>query len=56
VRNASGKVVKRFALGSRKTATWYRVKWKPKARGCYRLTIRGKDLAGSKQVKVGAAR
>lgn len=55
VKNARHKVVKRFALGARKIATWYSVRWTPKARGTSRYYVYAKDLASNKQAKVGSA-
>lgn len=56
VRNAKGKVVRRYALGTRAIATWYRVKWVPKARGTFHYFIYAKDLAGNAQIKAGSAK
>ena len=56
VKNRRGKRVKSFSLGTKTTAKWYSVKWKPKAKGTYRYYVYGKDLAGNAQRKVGSAR
>ena len=56
VKTSRGKKVKSFSLGTKKTATWYSVKWKPKAMGAYRYFVYGKDLAGNAQRKVGSAK
>jgi hypothetical protein len=53
VTSAKGKKVKSFTLGIKKTATWYSVNWKPKAKGSYRYVVTAKDLAGNKQAKIG---
>ena len=49
-------MVKSFTLGTKTTAKWYSVKWKPKAKGTYRYYVYGKDLAGNAQRKVGSAK
>lgn len=49
VKNSRGKTVKTFLPTSRKTATWYSVKWRPQARGTYRYHVYAKDLAGNPQ-------
>jgi hypothetical protein len=56
VKNARHKLVKSFSLGTRNVATWYSVKWKPKARGTYIYSVSAVDLAGNPQVKAGSAR
>ena len=56
IKNAKHKVVKTYKLGTEKTATWYALKWKPKAKGSYSYSIAAKDLAGNKQAKAGSAR
>jgi len=56
VKNSHGKVVKRFSWASRTIATWYIVRWTPKAKGSYHYFVYGKDLAGNAQSKVGSAR
>jgi hypothetical protein len=56
VKNARGKKVASFSAGTKKTAAWYSVKWKPRAKGSYRYYVYGKDLAGNAQRKVGSAR
>jgi photosystem II stability/assembly factor-like uncharacterized protein len=56
VKNANGTVVKRFDLGTKSTATWYTVKWRPGAKGTYRYSVYAKDLAGNAQSKVGSAK
>ena len=56
VRNAKGRTVKRFTLGSQTTAVWHQAKWKPQARGAYRYFIYAKDLSGNKQAKIGSAK
>jgi hypothetical protein len=56
VKTAGGKVLKRFALGSKRTAIWYTVKWKPKAKGRFSYSIYASDLAGNAQAKVGSAK
>ena len=48
--------MKSFSLGTRNTATWYSVRWKPKAKGTYRYYVYAKDLAGNAQSKVGSAK
>ncbi len=54
VKTSHGKKVKSFYLGTKKTAAWYSVKWKPKAKGTYRYCVYGKDLAGNAQRRVGS--
>ena len=56
VKNARGKVAKRFGLGTKKTAAWYSVKWEPKAGGTYRYYVYGKDLTRNAQRRVGSAK
>ncbi|MGD0997122.1 MAG: hypothetical protein ABR941_02215 [Thermoleophilia bacterium] len=56
VRNAHGKVVKIFRPGTKKVATWYVVKWTPKAKGVFRYTVTARDLAGNRQTKAGSAK
>ena len=55
IRSPRGKLVKRFALGTRSTNAWLSVKWKPRAKGRYRYSITAKDLAGNKQTKASSA-
>ena len=54
IKNAKHKVV--ISLGTEKAATWYAVKWKPKAKGIYTYSVYASDLAGNMQSKVGSAR
>ena len=56
VKNSHGIAVKTFRPTAKNTATWYSVKWTPKARGTYRYYVYAKDLAGNAQSKVGSAR
>jgi len=39
--------VQTFRPTTRATATWYAVKWKPKAKGTYRYSVYAKDVAGN---------
>jgi hypothetical protein len=54
--NSGGKAVKSWSWANRKIATWYTVRWTPKAKGSYHYYLYGKDLAGNTQAKVGSAR
>ena len=56
IKNAKGKIIKTFKLGTRATNAWLTVKWTPKAKGSYKYSITAKDLAGNKQSKVGSAK
>jgi len=55
VKNAKHKVVKSFSLGTRNVATWYAVKWTPKAKGTYSYSVSAKD-PGNPQVKAGSGK
>ena len=54
--NSGGKAVKSWSWASRTIATWYIVRWTPKAKGSYRYYVYGKDLAGNTQASVGHAK
>ncbi len=56
VKNARHKVAKTFKLGTKQTATWYALKWTPKAKGTYSYSVSARDLAGNTQVKAGSAK
>ena len=56
VKNARGRVVATFQRATLNTGVWYAVKWRPKASGTYRYSIRAVDLAGNAQGKVGSAK
>ena len=56
VKNAKGKLIKKFALGTKATNVWLSVKWTPKAKGKYSYSITAKDLAGNKQTKAPSAK
>jgi hypothetical protein len=56
VKNARGRVVTTFERATTSTGRWYSVKWKPKARGAYRYSVRALDLAGNAQSRVGSAK
>ena len=49
VKNSHGTTVKTVQPTAKATATWYSVKWTPKARGTYRYYVYAKDLAGNAQ-------
>ena len=42
VRNAKGRTVRSFTLGSQTTAAWHRVKWMPQTRGAYHYFVYAK--------------
>jgi hypothetical protein len=56
IKNAKHKLVRSFALGTKNVATWYTVKWTPKAKGAYSYAVTAKDLAGNPQVKAGSGK
>jgi len=56
VKNASGKVVRSFSLGTVNTGITYAVKWKPSAKGVYSYTVTARDLAGNAQATATSAR
>jgi hypothetical protein len=56
VKTSRGRKAKSLSPGTKKTAPWSKVKWKPKARGTYRDYVYRKDLAGNAQRKVGSAK
>ena len=56
VKNARGREVTSFERARTNTGGWYSVKWKPKASGTYRYSVRALDLAGNAQSKVGSAK
>jgi hypothetical protein len=56
VKNARGRVVTSFERAAMDTGGWYSVKWRPKAGGTYRYSVRALDLAGNAQSKVGSAK
>ena len=53
--NRHGTTVRTFGPTAGNTATWYRVKWTPKARGTFRCYVNAKDLAGKTQLIRGSA-
>lgn len=56
VKNGHGATLRTFRPTSKATATWYSVKWTPKARGTFRYSVYAKDLSGNPQSKVGSAK
>jgi hypothetical protein len=56
IRNAKGRVVKTLRRATMYTGGWYSVKWRPKASGAYRYSVRALDLAGNAQSKAGSAK
>jgi hypothetical protein len=56
VKNTRGRVVATFQRTTLTTGGWYSVKWRPKASGSYRYSVRALDLAGNAQSKVGSAK
>jgi hypothetical protein len=56
IKDAKGKLVKKFALGTKVTNKWLTVKWTSKAKGIYKYSVSAKDLAGNKQIKAPGAR
>ena len=54
--NRRCKSVKTIRPATMHTATQYRAKWKPKAKGTYRYYVCGKDFAGNAQHRVGSAK
>ena len=56
VKNAKGKVTRKFVLGTKATNVWLSAKWTPKAKGKYSYSTTATDLAGNKQTKVGSAK
>jgi hypothetical protein len=56
VKDSRGGTVVSSSLGARWGATWYSLRWTPKARGASRYYVYGKDLAGNAQVAVGSAK
>jgi len=56
VKNSHGTTVKTIRPTTKATATWYSVKWTPKARGTFRYYVYAKDLAGNAQRIKGSAK
>jgi hypothetical protein len=55
-KNRAGNVVKIFRPSAKATATWYRIKWIPTARGTFRYFVGAKDLASNTQSIIGSAK
>ena len=55
VTDGSGQTVRSFALGSKHTGTWYRVRWTPPASGVFHYSIAAQDLAGNAEVSARSA-
>jgi len=55
VTDGVGQTVKSFALGSKRTGTWYRVRWTPAAAGVFHYAVSAQDLAGNGEVSAGSA-
>ena len=56
VTDGAGQTVKSFALGSRHTGAWYRLRWTPAAKGVFHYGVAAHDLAGNGEVAAGSAR
>jgi hypothetical protein len=49
VKNSHGTTITTIRPTTKNTATWYSVKWTPRARGTFRYYVYAKDLAGNAQ-------
>jgi len=49
VKNSHGTTITTIRPTTKNTATWYSVKWTPKAKGTFRYYVYAKDLAGNPQ-------